>query len=302
MIRYNYCAIMATALITLTLLIGCNSTSKEKKNNNAKITNGENKHLNLNIFLDLSDRIDPKRNHSEAMEIYQRDLGYIKSLAEAFENHVNETKINSMHETLQLFFEPEPKSPEINALAKKMKFIFDKSTVTPKLISSITPQYVSSSQKIYQVALKENKYIGADIWNFFKNKVKDQCISPERRNVLIIITDGYMYHEENQLRVGNQTSYLTPALIRAARLNESRFSEKMDKDKFGFLPATSGLQNLEVLVLGINPEKGKPFEEDVIKKYWGDWLQNMGVSKYQIKGTDLPTYMDNIIKKTLSIK
>ncbi|WP_231490367.1 hypothetical protein [Pedobacter sp. Leaf170] len=294
---------LATAI--LMILIGhtcCNPETKQAKQENPVSHKNLNKNLNLSIFLDLSDRIDPKKYPNQTMEIYQRDLGYIKSLAKAFQEHVNRTKISSMHESMQLFFEPEPKSKEINELARKMKFLFDKSTVTTDKIASITPEYISSSQKIYQVALKENKYIGADIWSFFKNKVKDQCILPAHNNILVILTDGYLYHRENKLKVGNQTSFLSPQLIQEAKLNVPDYSDRMNKGKFGFLPATSGLQGLKVLVIGINPQKGKPFEEDVLNKYWGDWLREMGITDYQIKGTDLPTYMDTIIKNLLSNK
>ena len=300
--KYKYAALLAAVTVISSCQNCCKPDNKATKDQNTTAHKGVNKHLNLSIFLDLSDRIDPKKYPSQTMEVYQRDLGYIKSLAEAFQDHVNKTKISSMNETMQLFFEPEPKSQEINELAKKMKFIFNKSTATPQMIASITPEYVSSSQKLYQVALRENKFIGADIWTFFKNKVKDQCILPDHRNVLVILTDGYIYHQENLLKVGNQTSYLSPELIRAAQLNKADFAESMDKGKFGFLPATTGLQDLKVLVIGINPQKGKPFEEDVIKKYWEDWLKQMGVSDYQIKGVDLPTYMDTIIKKILADK
>lgn len=67
----------------------------------------------------------------------------------------------------------------------------------------------------------------------------------------------------------------------------------MDDAKIGFIPATSILQDLKILVIGINPQKGKAFEEDAIKKYWEDWFT---------QGIDVPTYMDTIIKKTLSNK
>ncbi|WP_461790653.1 hypothetical protein [Pedobacter sp.] len=294
--------LLTATLIILSLNNGCNAESKKDHTQNIAAGPRHAKNLNLSIFLDLSDRIDPKKYPNETMEIYQRDLGYINSLAEAFQSHVNRTKISRMDETMQIFFEPEPKSKQINELAKQMKLVFNKSTVTTDKIAGIMPTYESNSKKIYQVALKENKFIGADIWTFFKNKVKDQCILPNHQNVLVILTDGYMYHQENKLKIGNQTSYLSPELIRMAKLNTPDFEKKMSDGKFGFIPATSGLQELNVLVIGINPQRGKPFEEDVIKKYWGDWLKRMGVTNFQIKGTDLPTYMDSIIKKGLAGK
>lgn len=300
--KSTYLVLLTAVPIISTLAISCNSEAPKLTKQTVISVQKHPKNLNLSIFLDLSDRIDPRKYPSETMEIYQRDLGYINSLAQAFQSHVNKTKISGMNETMQLFFEPEPKSNVINQLADKMRFSFDKTTVTPNKIASIAPVYASSAKQIYQVALKENKYIGADIWSFFKNKVKDQCILPERQNILVILTDGYMYHRENQLKVGNRTSYLSPEMIRAAQLNTPDFAKKMNDNKIGFIPATSGLENLKILVLGINPQKGRPFEEDVIKKYWEDWLKHMGVTDFQIKGIELPAYMDILIKKRLSAK
>lgn len=297
--------LLVIMMMTTISMSQTNCASNEPSSANEKVSSQKkkpDKNLNLSIFLDLSDRIDQKKYSNQTMEIYQRDLGYIKSLAEAFQEHLSNSRINGMDDQIQLLFEPEPKDAQINDLAKQMRFVFNKSTVSPKAISNITSTYVSCSNKIYQVALKENKYIGADIWTFFKNKVKDQCIKPNHRNILVILTDGYMFHQDNKLKVKNQTSYLTPELIRNFRLNNSNFANRMDSEKIGFLPPISGLQNLKVLVIGINPQKGKNFEEDVIKKYWGDWLKKMGVQDYEIKGNDLPTYMDTIIKRTVLTK
>lgn len=295
--------ILLTGIFLIFLKTGCTSNESPKAQNMpAQLSKKSEKNLNLSIFLDLSDRIDPNKYPNQTLEIYQRDLGYIKTLGEVFQEHLNNTRISGMDETMQLFFEPEPNASEINELANKMKLVFNKSTVTPEKIKDVTPTYVSCSNKIYELALKQREFVGSDIWSFFKNKVKDQCIKPGHRNVLVILTDGYMFHRDNQLKVGKKTSYLTPELISKEKLNYVNYAERMDNGKIGFLSATNDLQDLKVLVIGINPQKGRNFEEDVMKKYWSNWLDSMGVKEYQLKGTDLPTYMNTIIKDFVSKK
>jgi len=76
----------------------------------------------------------------------------------------------------------------------------------------------------------------------------------------------------------------------------------MKKNKLGFSPGTNSLQDLETLVLGINPAKKNPHEEDVIKQYWTDWFTAMGVKKFAIKSANLPADLDSVIQKIISGK
>jgi hypothetical protein len=247
----------------------------------------------------LSDRISPDKYPTPGMEIYKRDLGYIQSIANSFGSHLRNGKIVRTNDNMQVFFEPEPMNETIDALATGMKFSFDKNNISKDNISTITPVYVKSSSEIYKLALSDKKFVGSDIWTFFKNKAKDYCILPKHRNVLIILTDGYMYHQDNRIKEKNQTTYLTPELISAAKLNVSAYKELMAKGNFSFIPATENLQDLEVIVLGIHPQKGKNFEEDVIKQYWTNWLRAMGVKTFYLKSADLPGNLDPVIKKIL---
>lgn len=111
------------------------------------------------------------------------------------------------------------------------------------------------------------------------------------------MTDGYMYHENSKFVEGNKSSYITPEYIRAKGLTNANYAETIDKEGFGFIPAINNLQNLEVLVLGINPSKNNPYEEDIIILYWQNWLKEMGVKKFDIKTADLPTNLDGVIEK-----
>ncbi|WP_298539486.1 hypothetical protein [uncultured Aquimarina sp.] len=259
-------------------------------------TRNSNENLNISFLLDLSDRINPEKFPNPAMEYYQRDAKYIQSAAEAFNVHLRTKKVIRTNDKIQLFFDPEPKTKEISDISNKLKFQVDKTTVTNDLLCSIDSVYATLPVEIYNQAITDNDYIGSNTWGFFKNKVKDYCIEDQFRNILIILTDGYIYHKDIKRQEGNLTSYLIPQYIRSKRLNTEGWKSKIEDKSFGFIPAANNLSNLEVLILGLHPNKDNPYEEDVIRLYWNNWLTSMNVKRFAIKNADLPSNMDKIIK------
>lgn len=254
--------------------------------------------LNISFLLDLSDRISPKKYPSTTMPYYQRDVEYINSIKKAFINHIKQKKIMQLKDQMQVFFDPAPEDPLVNKLSQQLKVSFDKTT-SKENIKSVDKIFSSIPLQIYQSAIKDDKYVGSDIWRFFKNKVKDYCIKDNQRNILVIITDGYMFHEDSKITDKNKTSFLTPALIKTKKLNSSNYKSVIDQGKMGFIPATNGLQNLEVVVLGINPAKGNPYEGEVINQYWLEWLRSMGVKTINIKTADLPSDLDPVLQNII---
>ena len=252
--------------------------------------------LNISLLLDLSDRISPTKYPNPTMEYYLRDVGYINSVSEAFTNHVRSKKVMRAHDKIQLFFDPAPFNPEINKISKDLKIVIDKNNTSKELISATKKTYETNPLKIYQLAIKDAKYIGSDTWRFLKSKVNDYCIEDDYRNILVILTDGYVYYKDTQIKEGNLTSYLTPELIWSNHLKAADWSEKMRNRKLGFIKANNDLSNLEILVLGINPNPKNPYEEDVVKAYWSNWFESMKVKRYEIRNTDLPSNMDKVIK------
>lgn len=284
-----------TMSLFLVLFFSCKEDSKIKEKKTI-IKSSASENYNISILIDLSDRISLKKNPNSTMEIYQRDLGYIKSVSEAFTQRLKSKRMRQINDKMQLFFNPEPENPEINSISKELRITVDKDNASRDLLNSINTTYSSKTSKIYESAIKDDKYIGSDIWNFFDSKVQDQCIDKDFRNILIILTDGYMFYEGTQIKEGNLSSYLTPQLIKQNGLNTNDWQKKFEKENFGFTKIDNDLSNLEVLVLGINPSKNNPFEEKVIKAYWTKWLSEMNIKHFEIKNADLPSNMDKIIK------
>jgi hypothetical protein len=282
-------------LLFTVLAFSCKNEEKGEDNNVAK-TKDASENLNISLLLDLSDRISPTKYPNPTMEYYIRDVGYINSVSEAFTEHVRNKKIIRAHDKIQLFFDPTPLNPEINKISKELKIEINKGNVSKELIKKVKTIYANNPLEIYRLAIKDGNYIGSDIWRFFKTKINDYCVEKEYRNILVILTDGYIYYKDTQMREGNLTTYLTPELVKSSNLNSSDWNKKMMSQKLGFLKANNNLSNLEILVLGINPNPKNPYEEDVIKSYWTNWFQSMKVKRFEIRNADLPSNMDKIIK------
>lgn len=283
-------------------LISCNKGSnKEDETQKDSVITTDLNNINVSILIDLSDRIDPTTNPNPTMQYFQRDVEYIKAIEKGFLNHIKSKKIITYDDQMQVFFNPEPSDSKINDFTKELKVSFDKNT-QKSYFALVDKKYSELPLNIYQSAIKDGNYVGSDIWEFFKNKAKDYCIKDDKRNILFILTDGYMYHENTKFAEGNKTSYLTGKLIKANNLTTSDFKNTIEKNTYGFVKANDNLSSLEVIVLGINPEKGNPFEEAVIKEYWENWFKEMKIKKYEIKSADLPSNLEPIILKAISGK
>ncbi|RLJ99532.1 hypothetical protein [Tenacibaculum discolor] len=290
-------------IVTLVIILAYSCSNKKEKDpiaevskevrSTSKIKSKEN--LNISIVLDLSDRINPKKYPEPSMEFYQRDLGYIESVAKTFENHIRGKRTNKINDKIQLFVEPAPSDSELNQKIATLKTQFDKTNATKDEILKTSKKYTEICNNIYETAITDDSYVGSDIRGFFKNKLQDYCVEEGYKNVVVVLTDGYVYHKDNLTKEQNRTSYLVPKTIRNFKLNKGNWKEKFQSKDYGFLPLHKNLENVEVLVLGVNPNKKNPYEEDVIKEYWKKWLTEMNVKKFQIKRADLPIHINDVI-------
>ena len=289
-------------LSQLFILNGCVDENKNDKDINESeipIKNISKNDLNISILLDLSDRIDPQKYPNPAMEFYKRDVAYMNIVANNFVRNLQRKKVREMNDFIQVYFDPEPQNPDINTLANELKFEVLRENASIELLEEIKDAYLQLPVQIYESAINDNNYVGSDTWGFFQNKVKDYCIKENHRNVLILLTDGYMYHEHSKRSDKNRTSFLTPQVIRRFHLDNKNWKSQMETEDYGFIPATSGLENIEVLVLGINPDPKNAYEGDIIQAYWSKWLGEMGINKYEIKETALPVNMEQVIENFL---
>ncbi len=72
----------------------------------------------------------------------------------------------------------------------------------------------------------------------------------------------------------------------------------MDEKDLGFIPANKNLENLEVLVIGINSLNDEnPYAQDIIKPIGVNGLRKWGYlsGNYKIKNAVIPSNMEKVI-------
>jgi hypothetical protein len=278
-----------------------------------KKLNGERKNLNVSIFLDLSDRISPTFNPNRAMEYKDRDLGYITSIAEAFEIHLRNKRTVLMKDNIKLFLHPLPEGiTEIDQILSTLDKNLTRDNATLENICSVSADYENYSNLIYDETLSQKEtfakqnidnYPGSDIYDFFKSKVKDYCIKENHRNILFIITDGYMYMSGTKDKnSNNKSNYILSKELEKWGFNSKNYHSKITNEGYAFQVPTSGLNDLEVFVVGFAPKKS--WELDILNTYWSSWLKEMGVKNFQdenwrkyLKKADLPSELQILFQE-----
>lgn len=270
------------------ILMGCMSScgGSSNKSNDGAITPLEKteKPLNISIFLDLSDRLTRGMEPSQM----SRDTAIINYVLDYFKAQTLGPQILKSKNNIKVFFYPTPQSSKIATLANDLSVDISKLNGKDKRITleEMKGKFQKSLTQIYNETLSEKNWIGCDIWDFFSNKKVDvQCVRNDARNILFILTDGYLFDKNHKINEGNAYSYILPQTL---KVPGSSLIAKRD-----------GLDNLEVCMLEINPYDIK--HRDQMKEILENWLQAMGIKEKNITivETDLPVNIQTVIKSFL---
>lgn len=292
-------------ILLTSLLFACNSNELHPVSGNKATTSGENqgsekdKQLNLTILLDLSDRIDPQKNPAQPTH-YQRDSVLIRYFANYFIEQMKTRGTYMAKGKMRIIFYPAPADPGINETASKLNIDLSKMDVKGKknVYETLTATVSSNISKLYTSTIREASWPGSDIHRFFKRDVDYLAIDVDSsyRNLLVVFTDGYIYHPDSKERKGNRYSYILPELLDQYNLrNSNDWAQKMDRIDFGLLSDKNNLDQLEVLVLEVCASGEHKNDEDVIRKVIGKWFLEMKVKKWEIFNSDLPTTTEHKI-------
>lgn len=240
--------------------------------------------LNISVYLDLSDRLTRDLNPSQM----ERDTDIINQIVDIFIADCVKNGIVSSRNHFQVFFYPEPQISTISTLARGLNVDLDKMAIKDKkkALKEMKETVSSNIEQIYSDALEQKKWVGSDIWGFFSNgKVDNYCIREGYRNVLFILTDGYLFYAPNKQVDGKAYSYVLPQTL---AVYESSLIVKR-----------KGLENLEVIVLEVNPYA--PNQRDKLIDVLQNWFKEMEVGNFVVSETDLPirtqAVIDSFMKK-----
>lgn len=240
--------------------------------------------LNISVYLDLSDRLTRELNPSQM----ERDTAIINHLVDVFiSDCITHGKILNSNNHFQIFFYPAPNSSEIAQLARGLNVDLSKTELKNKKVelTEMKTRIQTNLTQIYADAISEGKWVGSDIWGFFSNREVDKlCIREGYRNILVILTDGYLFHANNKVKEGTAYSYILP--------------QTLEIPDASLIVKRNGLSNLEVLMLEVNPYN--PKQRDALISTLENWFKGMEVDKFVVSETALPVnteiYIDSFMK------
>jgi hypothetical protein len=284
-------------IIAIIAFASCGGSSSKKAESTGEATgNGvsqKDKPLNISIYLDLSDRL--KRNLTPSQK--ERDLAIVGHIADYFRAQTVGPKILQSKNNIKVFFYPAPNSSDIATLAEDLCIDITKFNGVEKRVvldgdanqgkPSLKERFNKNLSAIYDKALDAKEFPGCDIWDFFSNKnVDTQCIREGFRNILVVLTDGYLYDEKHKVQRGDSLSWVTASSLR--------------NPKTALIVNRKGLDDLEVRILEVNPTDIN--HRDHLVSVLENWLKGMGVKKENItvSETGLPINTQTIIDSFLN--
>lgn len=251
-----------------------------------KITNGDSDlPLNISVYLDLSDRITRDLTPTQK----ERDTAIVGYIADYFKEHTQGPKILQSKNSMKVFFYPAPKNTKVATLAGELNVDMQKYQGVNKRIAleNMRSKFNENLNLIYDMAIEANEFPGCDIWDFFSNKnnVDIQCIRKGFRNILVILTDGYLFDENHMVQDVDAYSYIS--------------STTLKNPNSSLIVKRAGLEDLEVRILEVNPKEMS--HRDHLVSILENWLKDMGVKQENITvvETNLPSTTQTVIESFL---
>lgn len=270
--------------IIIAILCNCNGSANEEGNRTDSVQVKTDLPLNISIYLDLSDRIVRDLTPSQS----ERDSAIVMLATEYVKQHAVKKKILPAKDKIKVFFYPAPSTQKIALLSNDLEL--DLSSIEPaskkQALLDFQSKFANSIHEIYSETVAQSKWVGSDIWGFFNKPIDTYCIKEGYRNIIIILTDGYIYHVNNKIKDGSNYSYILP--------------QTLDVPNSGLIVSRKGLDNLEVLFMEINPTD--PKKQTQMEAIIENWLKGMGVKKYYIGETDVPSNTKMILDKFINNK
>lgn len=243
--------------------------------------------LNITVLIDLSDRI--KRN-TENMEQEDKDIVLIVNIADSLKDKAQKEKFTGKDKFKVLFY-PNPKLENINTVVGTLEINMEvprkEKGLLKRRLQTIDSLFSNTLHSVYKQTKNDGDWSGSDIWGFFRDRVQDQCIIEGYRNILVILTDGYIYHKDNKEQKNGKQSWVTPLVL----------DQNPDTKLLNPLDEGQKLSDLEVLVLEVDPAKSSHFK--LLERIWNEWFDEMGIKQSKIMRTDVPKNIINPVNKFL---
>lgn len=279
-------SLMFVACFAIVLwLAGCGEKKSDNDGNGSNSTEDIYRPLNLTVFLDLSDRLDRDLTPTQAA----RDTELINFCIDEFIDISRKETMQKTSNHFKVVFYPTPDNPLVSDLANDLEVDLNGLDENPgekkRLLKEMKVRFDKALDSIYTSTLRKKQWVGCDIWSFFSNKKVDNlCMREGCRNVVIILTDGYLFHQANKQVEGTAFTFVLP--------------QTLQNPKSSLIVRRDGLKDLEILMLEVNPYS--PTQHDQLFKVLTDWFTAMGIEKFQIEETDIPSNIKPVISNFLA--
>lgn len=237
---------------------------------------------NICLLLDLSDRIDPRKDPLQA----EKDRKVIAAVTEEFTAIVKKGLYVNSKDILRVAVAPQPTDYRKTLLDLGDSLAIDmrslKVTEKRQKLPELKERFIAQSGMLYDAAVKNHEFSGGDIWSFFRDNLESYRVAGNQsspvRNILIVLTDGYINFASTKGRPKeeNRTSWMEVSGFR-----HNGWEEEFNASDCGMIPAGKDHGNWEVLVLEVDPKT--PQDLPVVRKYWSKWFDEMGISHYLIE-------------------
>mgnify|MGYP002623749923 CR=1 FL=1 len=256
------------SIVTLLVIVSVSSCGSRQKKED--ITPEP---LNISVYLDLSDRLTRNLTPSQT----NRDTAIINYLVDYFRSQTLGPTILKSENKMKVFFYPTPNDTEISMLAQGLSVdIGSKQGVEKrKALDEMKGIFQNNLAHIYEETLKDGNWIGCDIWDFFSNKKVDNlCVKDGARNIVVILTDGELWYNDNIKSDGKGGfNYIQPSTL-------SQPNSYLIDERNGELKG----KGIEVLMLEINPQQ--PNQRNKMMEVLEKWFDAMGIEKFVVAETD----------------
>ncbi|MDQ3846992.1 MAG: hypothetical protein M3342_23705, partial [Bacteroidota bacterium] len=130
-------------ILFLVFLFSCSqnaaSTPEPKTTKTNNLPTIKNKHLNISVLIDLSNRID-NRIHPVSPSHSERDIAIIQNLSNAVKNNIEAFGAFKAAARLNIYFHPEPQDPQMASIAKQL---------TAECKPGNTPEAARQNKRVY---------------------------------------------------------------------------------------------------------------------------------------------------------
>lgn len=249
---------LVLSFLLVLLLCGCSGTAADDA-----ARNGPDAVFGFVVLADLSDRVDSALNPGQA----QRDIAAARAAFAVFERHVSEQSFVFSADRFALVAAPQ-KGTDILYGELADSLTIDMNKLSSGGISAFRQarnRAFRGLEELYAGAMRLPSYPGADIWSFVRHDLSTYELIPTRpapvRNILVILTDGYLAFEDAELRGRPVGTYMATA-------NSSLAVPKLD------------LSQWEVVVLEMKPRTFN--DREALEATWRTWFQGMHVRRFAV--------------------